>query len=256
MEHSFLFCLAADSVRKRCEGRHDDRGQNSDARLHPLMTCAVFWRRQGQSARRATHFTAARICFPDSLFRRDQIWLRKEGKFSGTHFYSLAEFRCASDPNLESCLCARKIWRPLPGRLREVAAEAENSQTNGKTPRDALLNGDPFNPYDGSHLQPRSQAASILETPPRQFRKTFSSFARWETEPNNYFAGGRAEAHPDRWNGFTTLSLVTKAIQLRDKREESADQTWLQLFDRDDHKAQDFNAAIVLAEEKISASLL
>lgn len=47
--------------------------------------------------------------------------------------------------------------------------------------------------------------------------------------------------------GFNTISLVNRAIQI--SKQESFDQVWC-VFDKDDFKDNDFNAAIVMAESK------
>lgn len=104
-----------------------------------------------------------------------------------------------------------------------------------------------------NHLQPRAQGRTGRKTTQRQFRKNFLIVCEGaETEPN-YFNAWRAKKQIETLGtGYNTLSLVNKAIQKRDqfRREGTVfDQTWV-VFDRDDHKAQDFNAAIVLAESE------
>ena len=78
-----------------------------DARLHPLMTCAIirlfhFSETNPRNAQLifATHDTNL---LNKDLFRRDQIWFAEKDRARATHLYSLAEFRVRNDrSSLES----------------------------------------------------------------------------------------------------------------------------------------------------------
>ena len=72
-----------------------------DARLHPLITCAIIrlFNSQETNPRNAqlvfaTHDTNL---LNKDLFRRDQIWFAEKDHFRATHLYSLAEFRVRND---------------------------------------------------------------------------------------------------------------------------------------------------------------
>lgn len=117
-----------------------------DARLHPLLTCAII----GLFGDRTSNPHGAQLLFTthdtnllsNSLFRRDQIWFAEKDGAQGTNFYSLAEFPVRYDSDLETAYVRGKFGAiPYLGDLREVAADAE-SQTNGKTPEPALHLGD------------------------------------------------------------------------------------------------------------------
>ena len=72
-----------------------------DARLHPLMTCAIIrlfhskeTNPQNAQLIFATHDTNL---LNKDLFRRDQIWFVEKDRARATHLYSLAEFRVRND---------------------------------------------------------------------------------------------------------------------------------------------------------------
>jgi hypothetical protein len=82
-----------------------------DARLHPLMTCAII----NLFNDKKTNPHNAQLIFTthdtnllaNHTFRRDQIWFTEKDEFQASHLYSLAEFvddkgtKARNDDNLE-----------------------------------------------------------------------------------------------------------------------------------------------------------
>jgi AAA15 family ATPase/GTPase len=76
-----------------------------DARLHPLITCAIIelFNSKKNNPRNAqliftTHNTSL---LTNKRFRRDQIWFAEKDKVGATHLSSLAEFKVRNDATFE-----------------------------------------------------------------------------------------------------------------------------------------------------------
>lgn len=77
-----------------------------DARLHPLMTCAIV--RMFNS--NVTNPNNAQLIFTthdtnlldNALFRRDQIWFTEKDRYGATHLYSLAEFKLENEQRVRN----------------------------------------------------------------------------------------------------------------------------------------------------------
>ena len=80
-------------------------------------------------------------------------------------------------------------------------------------------------------------------------RQRFLIFCEGEKTEPNYFGKFRVPQLVVQVEGLgmVTISLVKKALELRDQYEEKYDQTWC-VFDKDDFLDQDFNEAINLAK--------
>ena len=97
-----------------------------DARLHPLITCAII--RLFNSKETNPHNAQLVFATHDTnllnkdLFRRDQIWFAEKDRNRATHLYSLAEFRVRNDrSSLESDYIHGKFGAiPFLGDLERV----------------------------------------------------------------------------------------------------------------------------------------
>lgn len=77
-----------------------------EARLHPLMTCAIlklFCSLETNPNRAQLIFTTHDTnLLSNKLFRRDQIWFIEKDQQSSSHLYSLAEIKVRNDASFES----------------------------------------------------------------------------------------------------------------------------------------------------------
>jgi uncharacterized protein len=76
-----------------------------DARLHPLITCAIIalFNNPETNPHNAqliltTHDTNL---LSNSIFRRDQVWFVEKDRFGASHLYSLVEFKVRNDASFE-----------------------------------------------------------------------------------------------------------------------------------------------------------
>jgi len=76
-----------------------------DARLHPLITCAIIGlfnsRKRNPHNAQLIFTTHDTNLLSNQLFRRDQIWFTEKDRFGATHLYSLAEFKVRNDASYE-----------------------------------------------------------------------------------------------------------------------------------------------------------
>ncbi len=102
-----------------------------DARLHPLITCAIIQLFNSQDKNPhnaqlifATHDTNL---LNKDLFRRDQIWFAEKDRQGATHLYSLAEFRgVRNDSSFETDYIHGKFGAiPFLGDFSRVFGTAE-----------------------------------------------------------------------------------------------------------------------------------
>lgn len=99
-----------------------------DARLHPLMTCAIirlFNSKESNPCRAQLIFTTHDTNLLDNkLFRRDQIWFTEKDRRGASHLYSLAEFKIRNDALFERDYIRGRFGAvPFIGDLRRILDE-------------------------------------------------------------------------------------------------------------------------------------
>lgn len=101
-----------------------------DARLHPLVTCAIInlFNNPETNPKNAqliftTHDTNL---LQNTMFRRDQIWFVEKDRFGASHLYSLVEFKVRNDASFEKDYIQGRYGAiPFIGDLGQVLGHSD-----------------------------------------------------------------------------------------------------------------------------------
>jgi len=105
-----------------------------DARLHPLITCAIINIFNSNSTNPknaqlifATHDTNL---LSNKRFRRDQIWFTEKDRYGATDLYSLVEYKIRNDASFESDYISGKYGAiPYLGNNQTLVGDADGPKT-------------------------------------------------------------------------------------------------------------------------------